>query len=131
MNSFEFFGCWGEFSIPAIPLKGAALSDSLHGDVSLRVSTDLDVLVPRRLAARAIRIIEESGYRKEFSEGFFQDLSLRNNIEFPLTRDVLGIRIPLELHWGILWKLRWIGVSWRTFGRKSARINFMVLLPMA
>src|SRR5215472_9872042 len=33
-------------SIPAIPLKGVSLAESLYGDPATRVSTDVDLLVP-------------------------------------------------------------------------------------
>ena len=44
----------GRAGVPVIPLKGVALSESLYGDAALRVSADLDILVPRECVAASL-----------------------------------------------------------------------------
>ena len=51
-------------SVPVIPLKGVALAESLYGDAALRVSSDIDVLVPRACVARAFAVMGELGYAR-------------------------------------------------------------------
>lgn len=90
--------------IPAIPLKGVALAESLYGDLTLRVCADLDVLVPRRMVAQAFRLLLSSGYRGDFPERFSVDLFLDRNTDCSLDREEQGFRYILEPHWGILWR---------------------------
>jgi hypothetical protein len=92
-----------EAGIPAIPLKGVTLAESLYGDVSLRLCTDIDVLVPRRMVAQAFHLLLASGYRAEFAERFFMDFLLHCNTECSLEREERGFRYVLEPHWGVLW----------------------------
>jgi Uncharacterised nucleotidyltransferase len=92
-----------EAGIPAIPLKGVTLAESLYGDVSLRFCTDIDVLVPRRMVTQAFHLLLASGYRAEFAERFFVDFLLHCNTECSLEREERGFRYVLEPHWGVLW----------------------------
>lgn len=92
-----------EAGIPVIPLKGVTLAESLYGDVSLRVCTDIDVLIPRRMVAQAFHLLLASGYRAEFTERFFVDLLLHRNTECSLEREERSFQYVLEPHWGVLW----------------------------
>src|SRR3972149_5539532 len=44
----DLFGALHEAGIQAIPWKGLLLSESLYGDISLRVCADMDFLLPRQ-----------------------------------------------------------------------------------
>src|SRR5205823_10966278 len=55
--------CLRAASIRAIPFKGPALAASAYGNVALRVSVDLDVLVHPDDAPRAGRLLATIGYR--------------------------------------------------------------------
>jgi hypothetical protein len=50
--------------IQAIPFKGPALAWPLYESPGLRFISDLDLLVPRRDASRAIDLLTSSGYRR-------------------------------------------------------------------
>ena len=89
--------------IGAIPLKGVALAERLFGDVGMRVSTDVDVLVPASTVTRAIGVLRRSGYRAEPSEGFFLARLLASDIELALRRREGGLEHALDLHWGLAW----------------------------
>jgi hypothetical protein len=93
-------------AIPAIPLKGVALAESLYGDAALRVCSDMDVLVPRAHVTRAFDLLRADGYRAEFTEGFFRRLLLRSHIEYTLARRAHGLDHVVDLHWGIGWSPR-------------------------
>jgi hypothetical protein len=97
----------GEAGVPVIPLKGVALAESLYGDTTLRVCTDIDILVPRPMVLQALNLLLATGYRAEFTEQFFFDLLLRSHIEYALARDDRQFRYLLELHWGLLWGSPW------------------------
>ena len=49
--------------IPVIVLKGAALAESVYGDVGLRPMADLDLLVPEKSVYSAQAIVRDLGYR--------------------------------------------------------------------
>ena len=97
----------GRVGVPVIPLKGVALSESLYGDAALRVSADLDVLVPRECVARAWTVLDELGYvmagHEERVEASELGLLLESNIEYAFASpEAAGC--PVELHWDIAWR---------------------------
>jgi hypothetical protein len=96
--------------IAVIALKGVALADSLYGDVNLRVSSDLDILVPRAAVGPALRALIELGYERGPGEpalgrGAMERL-LDSNMEYALVRPG-RFPCPVELHWDFAW--RWPG----------------------
>lgn len=96
--------------IPALPLKGVALAESLYGDPALRVCGDLDILVPRRSVPRAMGVILAQGYEPAERHAVGSrdvDLLLRSNIEQVFGRRHEGRTCLVELHWDIAW--RWQG----------------------
>jgi len=93
--------------VPVIPLKGVALSESLYGDATLRVSSDVDILVRRRDMARAFAVLVGLGYdgvdmEPEVGARNF-DLLLASNIEYAFAPPE-SPRCPVELHWDIAWR---------------------------
>jgi hypothetical protein len=94
----------GAASVPVIPLKGVALAESLYGDPALRVCADLDILVPRQMAAQAMHLLLARGYSAEFSEAVFADLILPHSTDCGLVREEHGIHYLLEPHWGVVWR---------------------------
>jgi hypothetical protein len=92
-----------EAGVSTIPVKGVALAESLYGDLTLRSCVDTDILVPRRMVARALHLLLDIGYRSEFTERFFAELFLRHDIEYALVREERELSYMLELHWGVLW----------------------------
>jgi hypothetical protein len=97
----------GRVGVPVIPLKGVALSESLYGDGALRVSADLDVLVPRDGVARAWTVLGELGYamadHEQQVEAGEVGLLLESNIEYAFASPK-AVGCPVELHWDIAWR---------------------------
>jgi hypothetical protein len=50
-------------SIPAIPYKGPVLAVSVYGDLGLRPSNDLDILVQERHLLQAMQVLVSHGYQ--------------------------------------------------------------------
>jgi Uncharacterised nucleotidyltransferase len=78
---------FGRAGIPVIPLKGVALAEALYGDVSLRVCSDVDVLVPRHAVGHAIELLHADGFRgadRYHARTTEVDLLLRSNMEYCL-----------------------------------------------
>jgi hypothetical protein len=93
--------------VHALPLKGVALAHSLYGDATLRVCSDLDVLVPRGHVFRALEVLHETGYAHVHSRHHGPDdrhLLLESNIEEELAGSSGGLHHVLELHWDIAWR---------------------------
>ncbi len=93
--------------IPAAPLKGVTLAQSLYGDRTLRVCADLDVLVPREAVVRTFDLLREAGYEhgEDHAVGSAEiDLLLQSNIEYAFVIEKRGLRCPLELHWDLAWR---------------------------
>ena len=95
----RLLGLLGKAGVPAIPLKGVALAESLYGDASARVCSDIDIFVPAANVAQAVDLILASGYHTDFDDPFFSKLEMRHGRHYDLVRDGLGISFLLELHW--------------------------------
>src|SRR5208337_1343732 len=93
----------GDAGIPALPLKGVALGESLYGDAALRVCSDIDVLVPTKNVAEAFHFLLSSGYEAEFTQPRLLDLVVRYGKHCILTRQDCMRAYFLELHSGLLW----------------------------
>ncbi len=93
--------------IPAAPLKGVTLAESLYGDRTLRVCADLDILVPREAVGRACDVLLGGGYDhdEEPRVGAAEvDLLLRSNIEYAFVTSTRVLPCRLELHWDLVWR---------------------------
>ncbi len=84
--------------IPAIPIKGPVLAKTLFGDLALRQSGDLDLLVPERCVSSALDIFGSRGYQLRYSLGAGQDAAYRRcHYAYELERP--DQNILAELHW--------------------------------
>src|SRR5215469_1388399 len=88
--------------IPAIPLKGVSLAESLYGDPATRVSTDIDLLVPPPRRDDAIETIRAAGYRDVFDDSFFRKIDLRYGRHYAFRRNHIGCSTDVELHWRLI-----------------------------
>ncbi len=57
---------FAEAGVPVMPFKGPMLSEKLFGDLLLRMSADLDLLVPREHVAEVVELLADNGYMSEF-----------------------------------------------------------------
>jgi hypothetical protein len=93
--------------VPAIPLKGVALARRIHGNITARPCSDIDILVPREEIARAAGLLLEAGYepddvgRESLSD---PGLLVDSDIEIALRRHRPGVPFLVELHWDIAWR---------------------------
>jgi len=88
--------------IPAIPLKGVALAESLYGDPAARVCADIDLLIRPTNLNQTLDLMLTSGYRDDFRDRFFSKLTLRHGRHYDLVRDKRDISFCLELHWQLV-----------------------------
>jgi hypothetical protein len=91
-----------EAKVPAIPLKGVSLAESLYGDPAARVSTDLDLLVPTLQLDHAIEVIRAAGYADKFDDSFFRRLDLRHGRHYSFEGSTAGYSTLVELHWRLV-----------------------------
>jgi hypothetical protein len=90
--------------IPVMPLKGVALAESLYGDPALRVSDDIDVLVPARRAMEAFHVLVASGYQSDLTgRPRLLELNMRYSRDCLLIRHDRAHIAALELHSGLAW----------------------------
>ena len=100
-------GRFAQAGIPVIPLKGVALAESLYGDVSLRVCSDVDVLVSRHAVGRAIDLLHVEGFRgvdRYQAPEVAIDQLLRSHMEYCFVSPPASFHYLLELHWDIAWR---------------------------
>lgn len=104
--------------IKAVPLKGPVLAEQLYGDVALRQFSDLDILVKRVDADKALRVFEKKDYiysssndpdpRKEKSRKK-RAAMLEHMYHYELTNERLGMHA--ELHWQLSPSFRRLNVD--------------------
>jgi hypothetical protein len=113
--------------IKAVPLKGPMLAQQLYGDVALRQFSDLDILVAREDANKALIVLEEKGYRiaddprKEKSEKKRAAL-LKWMYHYELTNANVGTHI--ELHWQLSPSLRRLNADEIVIWERAKIIGF-------
>ncbi len=61
---------FNENNIEALFLKGPTLGKELYGDISLRTSKDLDILISSRDIKRTQKLLLENGYKEKGESGF-------------------------------------------------------------
>ena len=83
----------GRARIPVLLLKGPDLQDRLYGTPAAYPSGDVDILVPRRLRARARRALVRAGFRFDPSNGVLWRMSAAASYERK--------GFFLDLHWGL------------------------------
>lgn len=106
-------GVFDRARVPAVPLKGVALADLLYGDITLRVCSDIDVLVPRHAVSAAVAVLGAEGYLPEdelWASPSEKELFLDSDIEAAFRRQGQAIAPVVDLHWDITRR-------WRTDGK--------------
>ncbi len=100
--------------VPAIPLKGPMLAETLYGDPGLRECSDLDLLVPREAVPRAWAVLAAERWAP--AEAYLvesRDLNwlVESNIEYAFARSRGEFTSVLELHWDLAWRWRRGGLA--------------------
>jgi len=87
--------------IELIPYKGPSLACAVYGDIALRDFTDLDFLVGSADIENARQLLQDLGYRPEFSFTPGRERKyIQSSCEFNFSHPQLGVAV--ELHWRIL-----------------------------
>jgi hypothetical protein len=85
--------------ISAVVFKGQALAAAVYGDIGLRQSGDIDILVERNNFSLAKQLLNSTGYRMEPELTKSQEFAhLRFHCEIQFVAD--GGRV-VDLHWGL------------------------------
>ncbi|PEF41080.1 Renal dipeptidase [Bacillus sp. AFS094228] len=105
-NTFQMLHLSGEMEllselftdkkIPILFLKGPIIASNLYGDVSLRTSKDLDILIPITKLEYAEELLLNLGYKREEETSLLNELKWRgHHITYIHTQK----NIQLEIHW--------------------------------
>jgi hypothetical protein len=103
---------FGQHRIPVIPYKGPVLAASIYGDLGLRPSNDLDILVQERHIVQALDVLVSHGYQMirpssiVQTEKSLQSIRINELIQKSLWAYQLIFSHPerqgiVELHWRI------------------------------
>ena len=88
----------GRHHIQAIPFKGPVLAERVYGDAGLRQSVDLDILVDKKDAFKAMRLFENQGFFPEIvldEKQFPAYVAQKNSIAMAIPESILAV----DLHW--------------------------------
>lgn len=116
--------------VKVIVLKGAALAETVYGNIALRPMGDIDLLVSEEDLDRAKEVLLKLGFRK------IEYHSLRDPLEeHPFHLRFINENKPgaiLELHWGVARKpfdVEIIGLLQRAVAVRSNGIDTYVMCP--
>ena len=88
---------FNENQIDSIVLKGPVLAIDLYGDLSLRTSADLDILIPITELDKVDQLLIEMGYEKEdYIDTILNDWTWRHH-HFTYFHSQKGVKC--EIHW--------------------------------
>lgn len=76
-ETIRMIKCFESHGIRAVVLKGAPLAWRLYGDVAIRPSKDIDILVPPDELEKVQGILENEGYRKMETKYYEQNFTPR------------------------------------------------------
>ena len=94
----QLAGAFDRAGIRMLPVKGPGLAEAAHGDIGMRVSSDLDLLVAPEDMGAAAKLLGDLGYA---SKG--EDKVLDSGLpELHLAFAAPG-RTPIDLHWRVHW----------------------------
>jgi len=106
--------------VAPLALKGPALAMAAYGAIVLRQFTDLDLLVHKREAARAVEILGGDGYTP--SAGYeLADLERPGAYEITMTR--AGALTDIDLHWRLIPPYFPLALDGEDLWRRAVRIE--------
>lgn len=86
--------------IALIALKGPVLAHRLYGDLAIRPSSDLDILVRPEDAATAVVVLRDLGFSAvDASMIRWQSQWIRTNYEMQFANDASDVRVDLHWRW--------------------------------
>lgn len=88
-------------NIPAILFKGASLSQDVYGNIALRPSADIDILVQKDSIQEVKKTFFELGFsfpQMLMSEDFYY----RNHFHIPFSKNLKNFPIEIEIHWNLM-----------------------------
>jgi len=117
-----------ERGVRSLTLKGPALARHLYGDVSLRTSKDLDILIPVGDLGRAEQLLQELGYTADdpIPRGLGDWKWKIHHVSFTNPKT----RIQVEVHWrlnGDIGKEPSFEALWR--GRQPCALSPALFMP--
>ena len=104
-ETIRMVNCFESHGIHVVVLKGAPLAWRLYGDIAIRPSRDIDILIPSEELEKAIKILEDEGYCNEIPENIMTSRQLqiffKSNHNYCRHFGYLHSKkkILLELHW--------------------------------
>lgn len=108
--------------IPAIPYKGVALGEQLYGDPTLRVSGDIDVIVPRERVMAARDRLTARGYVPLHTLTPRQEKTYLAGIHhYNLIHREKAVSV--EIHWDIVGPQYAMPVGWPGLWRRTGRVD--------
>jgi hypothetical protein len=85
--------------LPVVPLKGPVLATTIYGDVGVRASSDLDLLIHKQDVRRTHDLLLSEGYRLHSILPWPGDLRNKES-ELSFEREDGGVRV--DLHWSLI-----------------------------
>lgn len=117
-----------ENGLPTMILKGSALVSRYYENAGLRPMSDVDLLVPFPRAAEAIELLQEDGWKAQFTS----DLEmLRSSARHRIRNGTCFVneeKTECDLHWALLHERAWDGAD-RAFWDRSLSIALQGRVP--
>jgi hypothetical protein len=88
-------------NIPYVSLKGPALAQQLYGNLALRESGDVDILVPPSQLPAARRLLAEKQYRCDFDWRSWREVIFQKMVGYHYAYVNPEETVRVELHWAV------------------------------
>lgn len=85
-----------ERDVDHLVYKGPSLAQMLHGTVSLRPSSDIDLVVHPRQAERAVAVLKQLGY---YEKDRLTTGQIRAAVRYASQLSFVGAGVEVDLHW--------------------------------
>jgi hypothetical protein len=106
--------------VEPLALKGPALALAAYGNVALRQFSDLDLLLRRSEAARAVEILLDAGYAPRAGYGL-ADLKRAGTYEITMVR--AGELAEVDLHWRLMPLYFSLGLDGEDLWRRAVSVE--------
>ena len=115
--------------IAVIPYKGVAFSNEFYGDISMRESSDIDLIIDKEKVTNTIQLFEEDGFAVSYfqlpptgKESYFIE-----NKDLCFDKETEQYNWHIELHWMITHPIYGAPLSLNTFQLKREQTGEKIL----
>jgi len=113
----QILSLFQEHKIKVIPYKGIVLSKKIYGDIGMRRSSDLDLLIAFSDFEKVKKLLLEEGFKENFVlPGQFEKDRIKYGCEYGfILQKPNQPKVSIDLHWSVGDKIQQLNLSYHDF----------------